>query len=603
MAKRKAQKPAPKIKPFSIRLSLKPKEAEKIVKKVIFEYQGILAEKKAVTAGLQINDSVDFRLKMAQKIYDGKVDYTDFPFEDASNVAGIIIPSSVDGMRAQLLRAFNVDPPFKMVNEEDIETAKDGEKTLQKIVREEIPNAKDEFSSWFQNACLKGVGILKHYWKKEQVSSRKEVTYSSLPEFLEVHNEKENPAIVEKLKKNEEITLIERETKQIGHDVIEWISPENFLVRKNVKDVNKARFVGEVKEYTAEELLEQKFDNVGELLSDEEQEKAGVLNKSFKTVHCELITKIKNKPEKLFCVVEVEKKVLLLVERFPYNHGHSMYIPMFIQPNEGNFWRQGLYDKLQSVHETHKNIVDLILNSAYITFIPSFKAKKKGSFDPEDQKWYPGVVWYLDHMDDVVQWDVRPSQMPFSEWAATMKDYGYERSGISPYTQGTPMSSSESGKKVQTLLAAGGVRIEESLGYIRNALNELAFQIIEINKQMNKQSPFQSSAFSYVSALDFNNVTPEAILQRALLVMETESKNPMVQQNPDALREIHAEFLRAAGMGWEEKIDVLLPSTEELKRGQIELQKQALLEMMQGAAEGQVAPQGGQENMPPLGGV
>jgi len=601
------------VKPYHIRLKLSAEQSEKIVKKVIHEYNGILQEKKAATAGLQVNDAVDFRFKEAQKIYDGKVDYTDFPFEDCSNVAGIIIPAAVDGARAQILRAFAINPPFKVQNEIEPDIAQKKEQLLQVIIRDRIPGAGTEFSAWFQNALLKGVGILKHYEKKIENKQITKKSYTNIEDFVKVHDIEKYPDIVERLLAGETVSLMES-SPEVEYDgsIIEWVASENFLIRKKEKNTNTADFVGEIIEYTAEKLLEQDFDNINELISDEERDDAFVSNTVFKTVHCEVKIDLKGngEKEKLFAVVEIEKEKLLLVERCDKNY--SIYIPMFVSPYQGNFWRRGFYDKLISVHDTHKNIIDIILNSAYISFIPSFKANKKGSFDPQEQSWYPGVVWWLDAMDDVVQWDIRPSRMPFSEWADRMEKYGYELTGISPYTQGTPVSSQESGRKIQTLLAAGGIRIEENVIYIKEALNELARQIVDRLKDKQREivfiegeptdidpAIFSGSKNAYISTFDIANMNPDAILERNLLVLNTESKNPLVANNLDAIRELHIPFLKAAGMGWEDRIEKILPSPEELLKKQTEIQKQALKELYMeqaGAIESGMTP-------PPLGGV
>ena len=40
-----------------------------------------------------------------------------------------------------------------------------------------------------------------------------------------------------------------------------------MLVRKHVKDINKAHFVGEKVEYTAQEIVDEPFDNLADLFN------------------------------------------------------------------------------------------------------------------------------------------------------------------------------------------------------------------------------------------------------------------------------------------------------------------------------------------------
>ena len=592
------------IHPYRTRLKLSPEVTDRLVKYVIKKKEEIIEEMQSVTAGLETDDSINTRLKNGRKTYENKVDATDWPYPDASNIPGGIIPSSVDGMRANIMKAVKIDPPVTGINEPDEEKAKQKEKFIYNELRFNMPNSYQELSSWVHYSLLHGVGFIKHYDKIVFKDREIRTTYKNLEDYKRKYKVGDYPDLVKRLKQGESVRVVEKVKNLIPdyEHVIEWVDPTNMVVSPKAKDIEKC-FIGEYAEYNAEEIVEEDFENIDDLFEKTSEFKDLELSdEEFKTIQCELSFDYNGdgKRERLFVVVEYDKEILLLAEKQPY--GRSLYIPMFIQNYQGNFWRLGLYDKLFAIHQTDKEIIDIILNSAYITYIPSFKALNTGSFDPTTQDWYPGVVWYLDNLDDVVQWDIRPSQQPFSEWHDRMKQEAYERAGISPYTQGSPMSAGESGRKVLALLSAGGVRIEEVVANINTALNKLYFQILELaNQRITKPivledrrgateiNPeiFENGNERYISTLDANNFNPDAVIERNLLVINTLLNSPFAQ-NIEGLIPAFEKFLRSAGVGWDNLVDEILPSQEDMNKKRTDEAQMALRDMMSNGELGAV---------------
>ena len=584
-----------KVHPFRKRLKLSTDRADALLKKIKFEKNKIEEELKAFDKNLQENDSVINRLKEAKEIYAYNIDYTTWPWDGASNIPGIVIPTAVDATRANIQRAQAVDPPARAVNETDTDTANQKEIYIQNELRYNIPNNRPIILSWLQSAILHGVGWLKHFDRITQKTKRSKRQFDSLDEFSQRHNADEFPELAQQLENGESINIVENEKVFDYEHIIEWIDPENILVSKYAKDINKTTVLEKI-QITPEELIEQGFDNIEDMFNtDEEIDKIETSQERLEIIQAELFFDVKGKGqrEKILAVVSLDKDVILLTEKHPNDNDHSIYIPTFVQPYIGNFWRQGFYDKLRAVHSTHKEIVDVILNSAYISFIPSFKAKRDGSFDPTIQDWFPGVTWFLDNLDDVVQWDIRPSQINFSEWADRMQQFGFEISGVSPYNQGTPLSSGESGEKIKTLLAAGGIRLEEMIISINEGFNELYFQILEFAKKrkriLNQIRPefqgnveiFDEGNEKYKSALEAENTNPDAIFQRNITVRELMVADPSVQQNPQAITDLSKQILRTAGAGWEARVDQIFPSPEELQEQQVQIQLEAMRRFQQ----------------------
>jgi len=602
------------VSPYKKRVNLKPEIADKLIKKIKFEADRIEKELRRATPGLHESDAVRYRQKKADKVYKQKVDYTEWPFQDASNIPGIIITSSVDSLRGSVSRALKVDPLVMPVGELDREVAIQKQKHVEEEVRTRIPNALEMIKAAVHDGLLRGVGFNKRYEVIEVKGKRRNKKYKGqkgLKDFLKDYDSEDHPDIVFRLTEGEEITLREIEESENKVQKVEYVNPENMLVGCDVVDINDADFVGEKTTYTPEQIIEEDFDNIEDLFSGD-LEDIELEDEEIDVIHCEIMFDYKGdgKRRKMLCSLATEKDVLLLTEEHPNDNGHSIYIPYFSTQYAGNFWRDGFYDKLKAVHQTHKEIIDIVLNSSYVSMVPTFKAKNKGTFDPSIQNWYPGAVWWLDNLDDVVPMPVDSPQLGFDRWADKIQQFGYELSGQSPYTQGSPVHAGESGEKVKTLLAAGGIRTEEVIENINKGLNELYFQILEAAKHGNFTekliiddeeklvSPeiFEEGNHKYLSSLDIASVNPDMILQRTMLVMEHAANNPIMQQslNPEKMSEIAKEFFRSVGFGWEDKADELVMTPKEMREREMQMriemqqrqQEQAMAQQAEQLAEG-----------------
>lgn len=613
MAKKgKKTKATPRtVNAYTKKLKLSADVESRLIEKILQEKGRIEEELKKTTVGLQTNNSVAFRLKEAKKIYNSDIDFTDWPFPDASNIPGVIIPSAVDSLRGLVARALKVEPFCQALNEPDPDISVKKVKYVDETLRTGINLGMETVKAAIHDAILRGVGFNKRYSVVSATESRRNKKYSGekgLEEFIKDYNAEEYPDILARLIDGDTITLREIEERENREQILEYIDPENMLVSPTERDINRADFVGEITEYTVEQILEEDFDGVEDLF-DGKPEEACLSEEVIEVLNCEIMFDYKGDGvrRKMYCCLAVEQNSLLLALEHPNDNGHSLYIPYFSSQYSGNFWRDGVYDKLKAIHQSHKEVVDIVLNSSYITMIPTFIAKKHGGFDPTRNAWFPGSVWYLEEVDDVVPLTMPSPQLQFERWADKLQQYGYERSGVSPYNQGAPVSAGESGEKIKTLLAAGGIRIEEVIENINKGVNELIFQILEDAAQGNKllaeigisAEAFESGNQRYISSLDIASVNPDMILQRTLLVLDRVGQDPVLQQciKPEAVAEIAREFFRSVGFGWENRVDEIVMSPEELHERELQMriealqrqQEQAFAQQAEAIAEGLTA--------------
>jgi len=584
----------PEKNPLIWKLKLTPEQKKEIAE--LIEKHVIQIEKERKETEKTFG-CITTQWQEADDYYHYVVEDTDFPFEGCSNMPGIIIPMSVDSGRANIMKALELNPPYIISGETDSDKKIKQELWLQNAVRNDVKGFKTDMASILTSAFLKGTGVQRLGLKKEQYSYiefEKFFGKEDLKDFKSKYSdlsEREKTKYIQMLKNDEVVVIASRVTKQYWVKEAPWIPNDKFLIHKDAKDPADEDFVGEIISYTPAELKEKKVSGEFEGV-DEVFEKSGIKDddssdETFEVISCVLKKDLDGDgyQEKNVFVMERKTKTILQSSYYLWPDNKSYYINYHIQPWCGRFFRQGFYHKLKATHEENKELHDLVINSGYITLVPSFKARTGNDFDPTRQKWYPGVVWWLERLDDVVQFEVRPSQLNFAGYEQLSLAYSREISGLSPYYSGTgQFGQRESGEKIKTLLSAGGVRLNEYLLHLNEGLTKLAEGLLflgklelqsgikEIRGQKIKADDLEISPdVTYVAPLSSDALNPEAVFEKNARISDYLLSKPVIAENPFAVREILHEFIVSARGVWTEKVNKLIPTEEELK----ELAKQA----------------------------
>lgn len=297
--------------------------------------------------------------------------------------------------------------------------------------------------------------------------------------------------------------------------------------------------------------------------------------------------------EQLYHVVyNPEHDRVLRVERFPYWHNRSNYIPFRIRrkPNRllGRCFMDMLYDINEEINTQHNQRID----SRTITTVPSFLINANETdllsmIGRKDQHFYPGCRFVLQNVNNMKQLDMKV------DFQGTLQEE-QNLMAIGDMLTGTAASSARSGqpsvkdprasgKKQQSQLAQSNQRIDGYIRELKTSLSEVAAQTLELYYQFSPDSVLEYASYDQSTndwarneiqrvKLRNRNMTievartsvldnPDAILQRAMTDYEIWSKEPLVGMNIKRRWELVRDTMFAER---KKNIPKLLPPLDQL---------------------------------------
>lgn len=268
------------------------------------------------------------------------------------------------------------------------------------------------------------------------------------------------------------------------------------------------------------------------------------------------------------------------------------------------------------------------INIRTISSVPSFKAQSgiKGKFDPsaEENRFRPGVVFWLDDFNSFEQFIVQPTDLGES-MVEEKNDMSILDlllgSPVSLFSGGTPTGDPTApGNKTEMLISQGNLRMDDPLDELRKGMNELGnicashlyqfgapilrFMVeVESGGNMIKESRFLHKRYLRrgfkmsmrpvtVAQNPDSEMNSMLNLHATLLKLEPE----LYGQVPEARLQTLREALRRGRIPNRQKI---LPSLEQVQQMEVQKRKLALEQMLQehAMAEKQQAEAGVKERV------
>ena len=267
--------------------------------------------------------------------------------------------------------------------------------------------------------------------------------------------------------------------------------------------------------------------------------------------------------EEMFHVVYCpEQNKLLRMERFPYWHNRSNYIPFRIRrkPNRllGRCFMDMLYDLNEEINTQHNQRID----SRTITTVPTFKINQTETdllqrIDRGDGYFYPGQKFILSNMNNMQQLETKVDFQGTLQEEQNLFAIGDMLTGTSSAgaRSGQPAAKDPraSGKKQAAQIQQSNQRIDGYIRELKGSLSEIAKQGMELYYQFSPDSVLQFSMYDESTdawitkeiqrvKLRSRNMTcevartsvmdsPDAILQRAMSDYTVWKDEPLVGQN------------------------------------------------------------------------
>ena len=277
------------------------------------------------------------------------------------------------------------------------------------------------------------------------------------------------------------------------------------------------------------------------------------------------------------------QKTLLRAEYWDKNW---FLTPHYIEEKANRFEGIGIIAKARNVILEDDDYVNLRMKAGKLAVTPSFKAKKGSSFDPGLQYFYPGVIWWLDDMNEVEQWLINVN-LPegYNEDASLERKYEL-LTGMTSGQSGRelPQDPNAPGNKTAMLLAESSVLINGDIDVFRGGIETLVYNIITMASKYLPEDDRYLEMFDLTKE-DLDLAQEEISLFGTSLSHNPDQRradesqfaalflnNPVVQMSMESMRKITYDAMEA----WNKDADKILPTEEQLFEKQVEIQAAAM---------------------------
>ncbi len=289
---------------------------------------------------------------------------------------------------------------------------------------------------------------------------------------------------------------------------------------------------------------------------------------------------------------------------YPYRTDFYALLRIGKKPNLliGDSLPADLEDSNAEVDDLHNGRI----NSRRIADIPSFKGKKskvkEADTATDEFRWRPGVMFWLEDPDSFMQFQVQPGdyRSGMQEEANTMRIASLLL-GVEPFSlSGNPTADNPDapGNKTGMLIAQSNMRMDDPLMELRKGIgrigeiclsheyqfgpSELTHVLEDPQTGIKSLGTVRKSLLSRVKAVRMAAVTitmnPETEFAKAFQEYQLFVQEPIIAKR---LQSRWYLLMRALQRGRIHDRKKILPSLEELRQEEIDLRKQAMLQIQQ----------------------
>lgn len=322
--------------------------------------------------------------------------------------------------------------------------------------------------------------------------------------------------------------------------------------------------------------------------------------------------------EKYLIVYAYRKQKILRIEKYPIRKGKTTYFPMRFIKRDNRFLGVSLVDDMSDLAMEASIIHRQRINSRTITHVPSFVASNgaKGRFDPSrsDLSFYPGVTFWMDDINNVKQFDVRPVDLSGSVDEESLLYQLIDlvtgaSSGLSG--QSNPLDPRAPARKQAELLRQSTNRIDDYVDELLKTFTEIGQHVLDmyyqygpdrikyyvstsdgqmIEKEIERSKLYNPNIRFVVNGTSvFMN--PDSEFSRNQEIDAILGTNPVTAQNPRIRKESLDRLLKSARVKDETK---LLPTDQEMAtltngQGNIPTEQENDLKMKEKLAQERIA--------------
>lgn len=575
--------------------------------------------------------SLNRKLKDLNDLAEGVVTVTDFPWRGASSVHVPMPKIKLRELRSTINRTVLRPIPFLMARfagpNELFATAQPTIKDIEDFVEDKIKNdtnVHETLKDGVTPTIRDGTSVPQIVWETEFERVTDFKLYTSVEDFANDYPSAEEAGISSD-KYTEITTALANGQKyeiQFEFDMPVYDGPKAYLVGLN-DFVHWPTYVSNVPDmlmhgkriYFTDYMIEEKarlgkFTNdadvemviklAGDLRADNGLTKSrdnieGINREQFKAKEFEFYELIYKTDldddgikEKYLITYAFNAKKVMRIEKYPIRRGRSNYFPTWLIKRDGRFLGVSLLDDISDLSIEIDIVHRQRINSRTISHVPSFKAKNKikNMFNPqrEDLRFSPGVTFYLDDLEDVKQFDIRPVDLSGS---VDEEQLLYQlidlvtgsSSGLSG--QSNPLDPRAPARKQAELLRQSTNRIDDYVDTLLGTYSQIGQFILDlyyqygpdrikyyvraeggemIEKEIERSRLYNPNLKFIVNGTSvFMN--PDAEFNRNQEIAQIIMTNPVTAQNPRILRELVIRLLQSARVKDDKS---LVPNAEEM---------------------------------------
>lgn len=588
-------------KAYGTPLSFSEDEQREIITDIKESIQTFTSQRMELGIEQEWEDSID--------LYDGFVDYKDFPYQGAHNLHIHLTSMTCDILLEKAKKRTFVKPmmilrqkPGKTQVDPAIVTKK--ESWLDEKISSDVA-IEESLSPVYMDAIKLGTGIAKIIHTKTVENVREieiyEATNEEIVRFMKDFSEekgtdeyKENLAA---LTKGETVEVwVEKEVTTKNCPEVKHVDPFNLFMDCYIPDIKNHRVIAEKIENVTWKELKNFFDEeyfskeVETYLKDKYKGKDEYRKKKYTIWETNYLYKDKKNNEVRAIITFIDEcdQILARAITHPYISRRPNYEIYKIIDRIGSIYGISVPKRLKDSNVILNELWNQSLDSGELNNAPMFKALKDSSFDPSSKKFGPAVIWWLKSMTDVEQFQHQEQGREIYQLMEYAQRYAEWIIGVSAYMSGreSPIDPNAPASKAYMLLQEANIRINAYIRKIDLSNQKTWFQLDRLYYQFfDEDDKYYGDVQEGIGGEEFES---EAITRKELntpvqyipqlsdisinkaLEREENTKTglmllqmPMIANNPEALRKILEIMLRSAGGEWDKQINVLLPGGKE----------------------------------------
>lgn len=500
-------------------------------------------------------DSEDFKEQLYKwdDQYEGILPNKRYPYDGCANYHDPITEMNVNAIYARAIRRFR---DFSYLRVKQYKSIKDRSLITQKFLRYLFAkklNYVDLLMSTLRDPIKFGTGIYITTWIIDETKKKvvePEVTQEKVAEDLNGE-----PIYVDKTEyKIKEYTRYRYQPK------VEWVSlldygrsddtntldEPTWEYRRIWKSAVKFRQAAKNEGYSKQ--------SVEDILSDA-LDKTGVKNIED-LAERELIEwwgwiqiDEEDEPERIVFTYDRKSKKFLKCQRYPYLFDESNFSKVNLERRSHDWRGRGICQKLEHVNAESDKLHDIYIDSAALVACKSFKRKKGADTNFLMESFYPGVVWDVQNMDDIVPMELGDAPVSPLRELELLDQKAHRQTGIGAYQTGQ-----ESGQISQptasgqlAIIQEGNIVLDEIAKEFMGLTIRIARQVLSMVRQFRPENELMqimeeddraAMTEPYEVSIDDLVDDPELIIVDKSVLEEQEYKNQatekyqMVRQDP-----------------------------------------------------------------------